>query len=184
MALERPSSGITDSLKQLYSAYRHTSDISSKGNFFSSTCLQICRPQPSFAARDRETIVQYLREASGQGADTSSSTIEEKDKLSKKSYYTIRPIREEEFEFGTDDQVKPAGFATADDLKQKAKTEGWIGMRVDLWDEEGKDGSEGRLVKVQYWWRKEEQGWIQICHDIMFIGPRDGTEGSQSELLE
>lgn len=184
MALERPSSGITDSLKQLYSAYRHTSDISSKGNFFSSTCLQICRPQPSFAARDRETIVQYLREASGQGADTSSSTIEEKDKLSKKSYYTIRPIREEEFEFGTDDQVKPAGFATADDLKQKAKTEEWIGMRVDLWDEEGKDGSEGRLVKVQYWWRKEEQGWIQICHDIMFIGPRDGTEGSQGELLE
>lgn len=184
MASERPSSAIIDQLKQLYSAYRHTSDISAKGDFFSSTCLQICRPQPSFAARDRETIVRYLREASGQDANAPSSTTEVINEPSKRSYYTIRHIREEEFEFGTDDQVKPAGFATADDLKQKARAEGWVGMRVDLWDEEGKDGSEGRLIKVQYWWRKEEQGWIQICHDIMYIGPRDGTEGSQGERLE
>lgn len=179
MTLEFPSPEITNQLKQLYSAYRHTNDINSKGNFFSSTCLQICRPRPSFAARDRETIVRYLHEASGQGPNTSSSTTEVINKQPKKSYYTIRPLREDELEFGTDDQVKPAGFAAADDIKQKARVEGWVGMRVDLWDEEGE-----LLVKVQYWWRKEEQGWIQICHDIMYLGPRDGTEGSQGELLE
>ncbi|KAL7917868.1 hypothetical protein ACQKWADRAFT_305663 [Trichoderma austrokoningii] len=184
MALEHPSLEVINHLKQLYSAYRHTSDISSKGGFFSSTCLQICRPRTAFAATDRETIVQYLREASDHGPSTPPSTTEAMNKQPKKSYYTIRPLREDEFEFGTDDHVKPAGFASADDLKQKAKTEGWIGMRVDLWDEESEDGSEGILVKVQYWWRKQEQGWIQICHDIMYLGPRDGTEGSQGELLE
>lgn len=184
MTLERPSSELTSHLKQLYAAYRHTSDISLKGNFFSPTCIQICRPRPSFAACDRETIVRYLQEAAGQDHDTTSSTTEAINKQPKKSYYTIRPLREDEFEFGTDEQVKPAGFAAADDVKQKAKAEGWVGMRVDLWDEEGEDGNEGLLVKVQYWWRKEEQGWIQISHDIMYIGSRDGTEGSQGELLE
>jgi hypothetical protein len=184
MASESPSQETTNHLKQLYAAYRHTSDISLKGNFFSSSCLQICRPRPSFAARDGETIVRYLRETSSKDPNTSSSTTEVLNKQRKKSYYTIRPLREDEFEFGTDDQVKPAGFETTDDLKKKARAEGWVGLRVDLWDEEGEDGNEGLLVKVQYWWRKEEQGWIQICHDIMYLGPRDGTEGSQGKLLE
>ncbi|KAL9485390.1 hypothetical protein ACSS6W_004179 [Trichoderma asperelloides] len=184
MTLECPSSDATNHLKQLYAAYRHTSDISLKGDYFSSTCFQICRPQPSFAARDRETIVRYLYESARKSLSTSSSTASAVEKESKKSYYTIRALQEDELEFGTDEQVKPTGFATADDIKQKAKAEGWVGMRVDLWDEEGEEGNEGRLIKVQYWWRKEEQGWIQILHDIMYIGPRDGSEGSQGELLE
>ncbi|KAL6909282.1 hypothetical protein GGI43DRAFT_429866 [Trichoderma evansii] len=184
MTLELSSSELTNHLKQLYAAYRHTSDIGLKGNFFSSTCFQICRPRPSFAARDRETIVRYLYESAGQDPNNSSSTTEAINKQPKKSYYTIRPLREDEFEFSTDEHVKPAGFVAAEDVKQKAKAEGWVGMRVDLWDEEGDEGGEGFLVKVQYWWRKEEQGWIQILHDIMYIGPRDGTEGSQGELLQ
>lgn len=170
---------ITNHLKQLYAAYRHTDDINLKGNFFSSTCFQVCRPRPSFAARNRETIVQYLHAAADQGTSLSSSTTE------KKGYYTIRPLRQDEFEFGTDEQVAPTGFATAGELRQRAETEGWVGMRVDLWDVEvGKEESEGTLVKVQYWWRKEEDGWIQILHDITYLGPRDGTEGSHEEVLE
>ncbi|KAL7949102.1 hypothetical protein V8C42DRAFT_313294 [Trichoderma barbatum] len=179
MAPENPSVELSNHLKQLYAAYRHTKDISLKGNFFSSACLQVCRPQPSFAARNRETIVRYLYET----ADPSSTT-EAENSQSKKGYYTIRPLQEDEFEFGTDEQVAPAGFATAGELRQKAETEGWVGMRVDLWDVEVGKESEGLLVKVHYWWRKEEQGWIQILHDITYLGPKDGTEGSQGELLE
>jgi hypothetical protein len=186
MAQESISFEINDHLKQLYAAYRHTDDIGLKGNFFSSTCFQVCRPKPSFAARNRETIVQYLYDsAAPRSTDVSSSTTDAKSNQSKKGYYTIRPLREDEFEFGTDEQVAPTGFATAGELKQRAETEGWVGMRVDLWDvEEGKEQSEGTVVKVQYWWRKEENGWIQILHDIMYIGPRDGTEGSHGEVLE
>ncbi|EHK20849.1 uncharacterized protein TRIVIDRAFT_202469 [Trichoderma virens Gv29-8] len=186
MALDNTSFDLTSHLKQLYAAYRHTKDISLKGNFFSPTCSQVCRPKPSFAARNRETIVGYLHASADKGTSLSSSSTEVGDKPSKKGYYTIRPLREDEFEFGTDEHVAPAGFATVGELKQKAKAEGWVGMRVDLWDEEeGKEGFEGTLlVKVQYWWRKEEDGWIQILHDIMYLGPRDGTEGSEGEVLE
>lgn len=180
-----PLDEISNHLKQLYADYRHTDDISLKGNFFASTCLQVCRPQPSFSARDRETIVRYLYEAAGTSSNLSSSTTEARNTQLRKGYYTIRPLQDDEFEFGTDEQVAPAGFTKASELKQKAETEGWVGMRVDLWDVEvGNEDSEGTLVKVQYWWRKEADGWIQILHDILYIGPRDGTEGSQGQVLE
>ena len=67
-------------------------------------------------------------------------------------------------------------------------------MRVDLWDEGGEE--DGLLVKVQYWWRFEEipehergdeqaMGWRQCLHDIMYLGPKDGTEGEDGlEVLE
>lgn len=185
MALETPSLELTDHLKELYHAYRHTKEIDQKGNFFSSVCHQVCRPQPSFAARNRETIVRYLHETADKGTNTSSSNTDATNNQSKKGYYTIRPVREDEFEFGTDEQVAPAGFATANEIKQKAEAEGWVGMRVDLWDVEmGKELSEQRLIKVHYWWRKEEDGWIQILHDILSIGPREGTEGSEGDVLE
>ncbi|KAL6697315.1 hypothetical protein J3F84DRAFT_284343 [Trichoderma pleuroticola] len=185
MAPETPLLELTNHLKQLYHAYRHTKDINEKGNFFSSVCHQVCRPQPSFAARNRETIVRYLHESADKDTDNSSSTTDAANNQSKKGYYTIRPLREEEIEFGTDEQVAPAGFATVGELRQKAETEGWVGMRVDLWDVEvGKEDAEGRLIKVHYWWRKEEDGWIQILHDILSIGPRDGTEGSEGDVLE
>ncbi|KAH8803051.1 hypothetical protein F5884DRAFT_739051 [Xylogone sp. PMI_703] len=185
MAPATPPDEVTHHLKQLYAAYRQTSDIDAKGNFFSPTCIQVCRPQPSYAAQNRETIVRYLHESASQGIDLASSNADTGNDQSKKNYYTIRPLREDEFEFGTDEQVKPAGFATASELKQKAEREGWVGMRVDLWDVEIVEGkSKGTLVKVQYWWRKEGDDWIQILHDVVYLGPLDGTEGSQGEVLE
>jgi hypothetical protein len=50
-------------IKQLYHSYRHTSDIDRKGLFFSPTCMQICRPIPSYAATSRAGIVKYLKDA-------------------------------------------------------------------------------------------------------------------------
>ncbi|KAL7934344.1 hypothetical protein V8C35DRAFT_40108 [Trichoderma chlorosporum] len=181
MAPDNSSVDIIDHLKHLYAAYRRTKDIKLKGNYFSPTCLQVCRPQPSYAARDRETIVGYLLATADKGA---SLATESSNNQSKKGYYTIRPLRKDEFDFGTDEQVAPAGFTKASELMQKAEAEEWVGMRVDLWDVvEGKE-SEGMLVKVHYWWRKEEHGWIQILHDILYIGPKDGTEGSEGEVPE
>ncbi|KAI3559664.1 hypothetical protein CABS01_13387 [Colletotrichum abscissum] len=162
----------------------HTADIDAKGIFFSPSCYQICRPNPSFAAHNRETIVRYLHEYAPKdetGASGSSG------KPAKKGYYTIRSLEKEEFEFGADEQTAPAGFSSASEVEQKARREGWVGLRVDLWDESpghGTDREEDLLVKVQYWWRREEGNWMQIFHDIMYMGPRDGSEGVDAEVLE
>jgi hypothetical protein len=93
---------------------------------------------------------------------------------------TIRPLREDEFEFKSNEIVAPIGF-TCLGLKQKAEKEGWVGARVDLWFDVSHD--RGALVKVKYWWRKEGDEWLQILHDIMYMGPRDGTEGTDGEIL-
>ncbi|KDN67973.1 hypothetical protein CSUB01_08121 [Colletotrichum sublineola] len=167
----------------IYRSYRHTSDIDAKGAFFSSSCYQICRPNPSFAARDRDTIVGYLHDH----APKTTTATGAKEMPDRKGFYTIRPLRDDEYEFGTDEHVAPAGFGAAEEVRSKALREGWVGMRVDLWDEvaEGQAEQENSLlVKVQYWWRKEDDIWIQIFHDIMYMGPRDGTEGLDGEILE
>jgi hypothetical protein len=113
-----------------------------------------------------------------------------------RSVYTIRPLHTSEFEFGDNNAAAPIGF-TVDELKQKAVQEGWVGMRVDLWNQG--ENEKGLLVKVQHWWRLEEEisgdgramdesesrGWRQCLHDIMYLGPKDGTEGDEGvEVLE
>lgn len=227
---------VTTILKQLYSEYKQTRDIDARSRFFSPQCRQICRPNPSFAARDRDTIMRYLHETSGKDAGTiqalaaqeeqdasrsdqarlttaaaaataetpapdllspratcdDSAREEERKSSSSSSYYTIRPLRDDEAEFGADDVVRPAGFASAAEAERLAQVQGWVGMRVDLWDDDGGPGGEeeeeagGIMVKVQYWWRREgdDGQWLQILHDIMYLGPRDGTEGSEGEIIE
>jgi hypothetical protein len=147
--------------------------------------MQICRPIPSYAATTREQIVQHIKEAARNSKKPAKG----------KSVYTIRPLQPFEFEFGNNDVTAPIGL-TVEDLKHKALQESWVGMRVDLWDEGGED--EGLLVKVQYWFRLEEtlerqrvmgddgwMGWKQCLHDIIYLGPKDGTEGQEGlEILE
>ncbi|KAF2129337.1 hypothetical protein P153DRAFT_366743 [Dothidotthia symphoricarpi CBS 119687] len=198
-------------IKSLYHIYRHTADLDRKGLFFSQSCMQICRPTPSYAATTRGEIVQYLKDAqrgvvpvhnfSTASVDTSDPLVEdvgsEVSNATEKgrSVYTIRPLRASEHEFSTNAVTAPTGL-TPDELESKAMKEGWVGMRVDLWDEGG--AGEGILVKVQYWWRKEhvENGeeaegdvdgycWRHCLHDIMYLGPKDGTEGVENlEVLE
>ncbi|KAH8896222.1 hypothetical protein GQ53DRAFT_743523 [Thozetella sp. PMI_491] len=190
--MSSPNPQIVEKLKQLYHTYRHTPSIDAKGLFFSPACSQICRPAPSWAATDRATIVRYLHETaadreaifrylgqpaapetgSGGGADT-------------KNYYTIRPLASAEWEFETDDITSAIGLTSAQ-LKEKAQREQWVGMRVDIWGDEGHvDGKlQGLAIKVHYWWRQEGEEWLQILHDILYIGPRDGTEGAGAELRE
>lgn len=197
--------GIVPQLKQLYRRYAETEDIDSRATFFSTKCRQICRPIPSFAAKERSTIIKYLHETAGKDNEMIQSLAEgevegdgtkhslhtkPQDTSSgrhKKSYYSIRPLEVHEVEFGADDIVQPAGFLSAEDVKRTATAEGWVGLRVDLWDDEGVDESglkKGLLVKVQYWWREEDNEWLQILHDIMYLGARDGTEGSEGEVVE
>jgi len=174
---------IQNHLKSLYTTYRRTTDIDAKGLFFSPESMQLCRPQPTYAAKDRQTIVQFLHEAVKMGTNLATdgqSDGEEPPNATNWKRCTIRPIREDEVEFASDEITTPAGF-TASDLKQKAKEEGWAGMRIDLWFADGFD--KDILVKVRYWWRKEGGEWLQILHDIMYMGPRDGTEGTDGELL-
>ncbi|KIH93778.1 hypothetical protein SPBR_04476 [Sporothrix brasiliensis 5110] len=193
MATSSPE--ITNRLKKLYADYRNTADIDARGRFFAADCRQICRPKPTYAAQNRATIVRYLHESSGLSINGASVTEEEASKK-KKSFATIRPLRPEEFDFGNDELVQHAGFATVDDLKRHAEQRGWVGMHVDLWEEE-EDGektadglSQGTLIKVQYWWARDQSkdaadgDWIQVFHDIMYIGPLDGTQGLDSELIK
>lgn len=212
MVLFQPaSSDLIAHIKHCYHAYRHTIDLDRKGLFFSPTCLQICRPTPSYAATTRKEIVQYLidaqqgnvpvetsasppTEASGNSEVTNTRT-EFRSKAKGRDVYTIRPLKLSEYDFGVDDITAPIGL-TVEELERIAKQEKWIGMRVDLWNEGGDEG--GLLVKVQYWWRQEkvpdseqiidgapELGWRQCLHDIMYLGPKDGTEGGDGqEILE
>ncbi|KAK1828937.1 hypothetical protein QBC39DRAFT_374255 [Podospora conica] len=173
---------VHEHLKSLYAQYRRTADIDDKGRFFSPSCLQICRPNPAFCANDRETIVGYLHQVADKTLSFDGGAEDAKPKGTPgKSLYTIRPLTSEEaVDFATDDIVAPVGTTSAA-LRSRAEEEGWQGMRVDLWD----DDPGALLVKVQYWWRVEDGEWAQILHDIVYLGPRDGTEGSDgAEVLE
>jgi hypothetical protein len=180
-------------LKNLYHQYRHdTEHIPSKAQFFSPTCMQLCRPMPNFSAVNRETIVQYLIEAAGFKDVTeyeASLKAPSGEAEAGKSYYTIRPLTKDETnELIPEQVVAPLGITPTqlDELRWK---EGWTGMRVDLWDD---PPEKGRLIKVKYWWRKEvaewegrsEEKWVQCLHDIMSIGARDGKEGEGLEVIE
>jgi hypothetical protein len=117
------------------------------------------------------------------------------EKPKSRDVYTIRPLHTAEHEFSVNTITAPVGLTPAQ-LLQKSKDEAWIGMRVDLWTDGAPD--EGLLVKVQYWWRKEaiksgekiegdegEKGWMQCLHDIMYLGPKDGSEGEEGlEVME
>lgn len=207
---QQPTADTVAHIKHCYHAYRHTEDIDRKGFFFSPDCMQICRPAPSYAATSRDGIVQYLRDAQ-QGkipvdilgsspthisdvSDHYETESRPKKSVQGRSVYIIRPLQPCEFEFGSDDIVAPIGL-TVEQLKLKAVQEKWVCMRVSLWNE----GGEGSLlVKVQYWWRLEEianhdqmmgdppgTGWKQCLHDIMFLGPKNGTENDEGlEILE
>jgi hypothetical protein len=111
------------------------------------------------------------------------------EKPKSRDVYTIRPLHAAEHEFSVNTITAPVGLTPAQ-LRQKPEDEAWVGMRVDLWTEGAPD--EGLLVKVQYWWRKEavkpeeqiegdevEEGWRQCLHDIMYLGPKDGSEGEE-----
>lgn len=195
------SQDILDHLKNCYHAYRHTTDIDKKGLFFSPTCLQICRPSPSYAAKSRTEIIRFLKDAEVGTIPVKGTTKVESHVASSmddtsehgSGYYTIRPLNPAEFEFGNEAATTPIDTTPAE-MMAKAEAEGWIGMRVDLWD---KTAQGEILVKIQYWWRweaiaKNEElhgdrggyGWRQRLHDIMYLGPRDGTEGSEGlEIL-
>jgi hypothetical protein len=174
--------------------------------------MQVCRTIPSFAAVKRDTIIQYLLEAAGfqdlesyERAQSSPPATEsttaaapgDKGKesapgkvkgLTGKSYYSIRPLKPaEESEILAEDVVTPLGM-TPSQLDELRRTENWIGMRVDLWEDSDDGDGAGRLIKVKYWWREEnvdgEKKWLQCLHDIMSIGERDGSEGKEAEALE
>lgn len=167
-------------LKSLYAEYRHTADIDDKGRFFSPHCLQICRPTPSFCANDRQTIISYLHQVADKTLAFDGDGEDSKGKGTPgKSPYTIRPLNSQEaVDFATDDIVAPAGTTSAA-LRSRADAEEWQRMRVDVWDSHPK----ALLVKVQYWWRVKGGEWLQILHDILYIGPRDGTEGSSRDKI-
>jgi hypothetical protein len=179
-------------IEQLFHTYRSTPDLEYKGLYFSPACMQVCRPIPSFAATTREQIVQHQKDADAgnipaddtnvattQGTELEPTQVRSKPKL----LYTIHPISVRSASFGT-----PESCAAIDrtplQLQQQAEDEAWIGIRVDLWDE----SDDGLLVKVQYWWREEQENenkvWRQCLHDIIYLGPRDRTEGAKGEVLE
>lgn len=144
-------------IKALYDTYYHTKDLDEKGTFYSPACRQICRSNPSFAARNSDEIVQYLRDYA------------QSNETEPKGGYNIRLVKAHEFEFGLADAVVPAGYHTPDEVRDQAVNEGWIGMRVDLWDDTG------LMVKVHYWWRREGETWLQILHDIHSLDKKEAT---------
>jgi hypothetical protein len=189
MALNQDSS-LFSHLREIHHQYRQTPDPEDKKFFYSTECRQMCRQDPSYAARERDTIVRYLKE-SGELVnrvlrdaglvDDASGTLQVKA-----SCYTVRPLTESEAdEFGTSAVVTPAGFSSVEDVRDKAKSENWKGLRVNMWTDDG--NGKGLLVKVKYWWRLEDAEvdggvWRQVLHDILYLGARDGTEESDGGI--
>lgn len=181
-------SAVSDLLKELYTKYRRAPSIEEKSTFFSVHCGQICDPYPSYGAQDRETIVRYLKESAiaESGIDVIDRAVKSSTETTK-GYYTIRPVTADEHDFGKDEGARSAGFDSAEAVQEKSRREEWMGMRVDLWSDNGTNVGgieDGLLVKVRYWWKKEGDTWVQILHHIIYLGPRDGTEESQGEVLE
>jgi len=179
-------------LKSQYHTYRHTPNPTLQSFHFSPTCLQICRPIPSYHATTRAQIIQYQKDA------ISASEMKAKDPLFKplvgeniRGVYTIRPLTSAEASDFSTQEVTAEIVLSPEELARKAREEGWVGMRVDLWDE-GVPIEGSLLVKVQYWWRWEDvavgeglegdeegMGWRQCLHDVVYIGERDGSEGEE-----
>ncbi|KPM44564.1 hypothetical protein AK830_g2036 [Neonectria ditissima] len=173
-----------------YAEYRQTQDLEQKGLFYTPDCHQICRPDPSYAARDRATIVRYLgesgplvtrilRDAGHLAAD------EEIGSAPRTGYYTVLPLTDDEAQdFGTEKYVRPAGFASVAEVQSRAKAENWAGIKVDMWDDDGRD--RGLLVRAKYWWKRDEVAgeWRQVLHDILYLGVRDGTEGAGGGVVK
>jgi hypothetical protein len=181
MAAPAPQAEAHAQLKEQYIAYYHTPDPQAKRTFYSSQCRQICRSDPSYAAQNPDEIVAYLYDSVTRFKDLISTAP------TTKNHCTTRPLTSEESaDFGTLEVVVPAGFASVEELRLQAREEEWVGMRVDLWQDDGK--GTGMLVKVHYWWRREGGGddehsaWKQILHDILYLGRVDGTQGTQGEI--
>ncbi|CEI61718.1 hypothetical protein FVEN_g2783 [Fusarium venenatum] len=176
---------IHDHLCDLYREYRQTKDVADKAVFFSPQCHQICRTNPSYAAKDSETIIKYLLEAGPVIEDIyrNAGWLQDQTRTETdppRSFYSMRPLNSNEMtDFGAIKELAPSGFESVEEVRNKAKNEKWEGLQVNMWTEDGTD--RGILVKVHYWWRMEPLGsevgtWKQIFHDILYLGPRDGTE--------
>ncbi|KAF5005566.1 hypothetical protein FDECE_7973 [Fusarium decemcellulare] len=173
MAAESFNEAVLSELKRLYSSYYHAQTSADKEPLLSPSCRQICRTSPEFAAENRDKIMEYIRDMAAKQQEPSAP---------RKSYYTIRALGASEFDFGADEIVQPAGFASTAEVEQRARKEGWVGTRVDICDQTTGEGSYGFLVKMRYWWKRENGSWVQILHDIMYMGPFDGSEGTDGEL--
>ena len=166
---------VFNQIKSRYTTYYHTPDPDAKGTYYAPDCRQICRPVPSYAAKDGASIVSLLKDAVKNGASMNNTGSGAKPGA------TIRPLRNDEFVFERDD-IAAHIDSTSAILKKQAEKEGWVGTRVDMWFPMPPPDGE-MLVKVQYWWRKDGDEWVQVLHDIMYMGPRDGTEGSEGETI-
>lgn len=49
-------------------------------------------------------------------------------------------------DFGTMEELEPAGFKSVEEVSKKARDENWEGLRVDMWTDDG--DKRGILVKV------------------------------------
>ncbi|RXG42988.1 hypothetical protein VDGE_30622 [Verticillium dahliae] len=94
-------------LSKQYADYRHAPDIEARAAFISPHCRQICRPHPSYGASDRQAILEYLYEASGERPYDKTTTPIQQILQSQagvppgaKAYYTIRPLTQGELNFG------------------------------------------------------------------------------------
>ncbi|KAK2674297.1 hypothetical protein RAB80_009281 [Fusarium oxysporum f. sp. vasinfectum] len=120
-------SPLEEELFRLYREYRETKSIDAKALFFSPECRQICRTDPDYAAKDRDTILRYLRE-SGEVLQRiyheAGWDISEMDPASVRSFYTMRPLLPNETEdFATIRELAPAGFASSEEVRDKAEVE-------------------------------------------------------------
>jgi len=135
---------------QIYKDAQDRRDAQAVEACMSPSCFQIARQNPSWNLGSRAEIMRIL---TGMGMFTAGL----KDRAP--GTVTMRALTQDE-----KDTLPPAE-------KERATREAWQGLRVVLEDAE----PDGRVVEVNYYWRKEEWRWVQCLHDLLWVGPKIAT---------
>ncbi|KAI9166525.1 monocarboxylate permease-like protein [Paramyrothecium foliicola] len=171
-----------EALMELYHAYCWSEDFKTTISFISSDFMQICHPFPQFAGHGSMRMIALFREVmNGKTCvEAINLAIAERSKTTK-YFYTVRPLDPREHEFGREPSVVlPAGFEHTGELRRKAIEEGWRGLRVDTWFHDTASSLRSNLsMRMRYWWRLERGRPKIIMRQYLYIGRRDGNEGTE-----
>jgi hypothetical protein len=165
MASDKPSTTsqdkITETLKSEYLSYlaaQDRKDDTAVEAFMSPSCWQLARQNPAWNLQNRDAITSIL---------ISMRSLESGSRNPGRGKVEMRALSEEER--GTLPEA----------TRKQALEEGWKGLYVVLEDAK----SDGRIVKVRYWFRIEEGRWVQCLHDLLWVGPKDGKVDENVEAV-
>ncbi|KAF9527577.1 hypothetical protein CPB83DRAFT_856038 [Crepidotus variabilis] len=132
----------------LYLAAQYSQDAAMVESFMSPSCWQLARQNSSWNLASRDVIMGIL---------TGLWKMDDASKKNPRGKVEMRALTAAEKETIPEAQ------------KGQARKEAWEGLNVLLEDPD----PDGRVVRVNYYWRKEEGRWVQCFHDLLWVGSKN-----------